>query len=57
MRLPELGDLWETQYGRFLLVKVAIVALALIWGAVHHFVVRPRLEAGDEPRRAAEPRG
>ena len=49
VRLPELGDLWETQYGRFLLLKSGIVALALVWGAVHHFVVRPRLEAGRDP--------
>ena len=49
VRLPELGDLWETQYGRFLLLKAGIVALALTWGAVHHFVVRPRLEAGRDP--------
>ena len=48
-RLPQLSDLWETQYGRFLLLKSAMVAVALAWGAVHHFVVRPRLEAGDEP--------
>jgi copper transport protein len=49
VRLPELGDLWETQYGRFLLLKSGIVALALTWGAVHHLVVRPRLEAGRDP--------
>jgi copper transport protein len=49
VRLPELNDLWETLYGRLLVMKMAIVALALIWGAVHHFVVRPRLEAGEEP--------
>jgi copper transport protein len=49
VRLPELSDLWETLYGRLLLMKVAIVALALVWGAVHHVVVRPRLEAGEEP--------
>jgi copper transport protein len=47
VRLPELSDLWETQYGRFLLLKMGIVALALTWGAVHHLFVRPRLEAGD----------
>jgi len=49
VRLPELSDLWETQYGRFLLLKAAIVGIALTWGAAHHFLVRPRLEAGDEP--------
>jgi copper transport protein len=49
VRLDELNDLWQTQYGRFLLLKLAIVGLALTWGAVHHFFVRPRLEAGDDP--------
>jgi putative copper export protein len=48
VRLPELSDLWETQYGRFLLLKSALVAIALAWGAVHHFVVRPRLASGDD---------
>ena len=33
-----------------LLVKIAIVCVALAWGAVHHFVVRPRLERGEAPR-------
>ena len=27
-----------------LLVKLGLVALALTWGAVHHFVVEPRLD-------------
>jgi copper transport protein len=49
VRLPELSDLWETEYGRFLLLKAALVGVALTWGAAHHFLVRPRLEAGDEP--------
>lgn len=48
-RLPEASDLWQTQYGRFLLLKLGIVAVALTWGAAHHFLVRPRLEAGQEP--------
>ena len=49
VRLPELGDLWETQYGRLLLLKLGIVALALTWGGVHHFVIAPRLGAGGDP--------
>jgi copper transport protein len=49
VRLPQLSDLWTTPYGRFLLVKAGMVAVALTWGAAHHFLVRPRLEAGDEP--------
>jgi len=50
VRLPELADLWETGYGRALLVKGALVGLALAWGGAHHFLVRPRLERGDVPR-------
>jgi copper transport protein len=49
-RLPALSDLWQTDYGRALLVKVAIVAVALAWGGFHHTVVRPRLEAGSGVR-------
>jgi copper transport protein len=45
-RLPAASDLWQTHYGRILLVKSGIVALALSWGALHHFVVRPALERG-----------
>lgn len=46
LRLPAVADLWETAYGRTLLLKVALVAVALFWGAVHQLVVRPRLERG-----------
>jgi copper transport protein len=49
VRLPEVSDLWNTEYGRFLILKSAIVGIALTWGAAHHFFVRPRLEAGQEP--------
>lgn len=49
-RLPSVSDLWSTSYGQTLLVKIAIVCVALGWGAVHHFVVRPRLERDDAPR-------
>ena len=48
-RLPEASDLWQTQYGRLLIVKLGVVAVALTWGGAHHFLVRPRLEAGQEP--------
>ena len=49
VRLPEASDLWGTTYGRFLVLKLAIVGLVLTWGAVHHFFVRPRLAAGQQP--------
>jgi copper transport protein len=50
VRLPTVADLWETQYGRLLLLKLAIVVLALAWGGIHHTFVRPRLEAREELR-------
>ena len=49
-RLPSTSDLWSTRYGQILLVKIAIVCVALGWGAVHHFVLRPRLKRDDVPR-------
>ena len=49
VRLPALSDLWTTEYGRFLLLKSALAAFGLSFGAVHHLVIRPRLERGDEP--------
>jgi copper transport protein len=51
-RLPAVSDLWSTNYGHALLLKLAIVCVALSWGAAHHFLVRPRLERND-----AAPRG
>ena len=50
VRLPQLRDLWATGYGHVLLLKIALVCIALAWGAFHHFVVRPRLESADLPR-------
>ena len=49
VRLPEVSDLWQTSYGQLLLVKIAVVSLALAWGGLHHVVVRPRLERGTVP--------
>jgi len=46
LRLPRLEDLWNERYGQVLLVKLALVSLALLWGAAHHFLVRPALERG-----------
>ena len=43
LRLPALADLWQTGYGHVLIVKLALVSLALAWGGAHHFLVRPRL--------------
>jgi copper transport protein len=46
LRLPLLSDLWTARYGQVLLVKLSLVSLALLWGAAHHFLVRPKLERG-----------
>ena len=46
LRLPQASDLWNEHYGRVLLLKSSLVMVALSWGAVHHFVVRPALERG-----------
>jgi copper transport protein len=45
-RLTAPRDLWTTGYGQLLLLKLAVVVVALGWGALHHVVVRPRIEAG-----------
>ena len=44
LRLPALHDLWTSGYGHVLIVKLALVALALAWGGFHHFVVEPRID-------------
>jgi copper transport protein len=43
LRLPAAHDLWTTSYGRVLIVKLSLVALALVWGGFHHFVAEPRV--------------
>jgi len=43
-RLPHVRDLWSTGYGHVLLVKLGLVALALTWGAAHHFLAVPRID-------------
>lgn len=52
LRLPHVSDLWSTGYGQVLLVKLSLVALALLWGAFHHFVARPLLERAQAGTRA-----
>lgn len=52
LRLPDVRDLWRSGYGHVLLVKLALVAVALAWGGVHRFLVLPRL-ADRAPRGLA----
>ncbi len=46
LRLPQVSDLWTEGYGRVLLVKLALVSVALAWGGLHHTVARPLVERG-----------
>lgn len=46
LRLPHVSDLWSSGYGRVLLVKLGLVAVAVLWGGLHHVVARPLLERG-----------
>jgi len=48
VRLPAFSDLWTQDYGRVLLVKIALVLIAVGWGAFHRFVVRPALEGASD---------
>ena len=56
LRLPHVHDLWTQSYGQVLLVKLSLVAVALLWGAVHHFVARPALERGQDSMLQRLPR-
>jgi copper transport protein len=51
LRLPHLSDLWRYGYGQVLLVKLGLVCVALLWGAVHHFLVVPVLARGGSAPR------
>ena len=56
LRLPHVHDLWTIGYGQVLLVKLALVGLALAWGAVHRLIVVPDVARGDESLFARLPR-
>ncbi|HWE80636.1 MAG TPA: CopD family protein [Gaiellaceae bacterium] len=47
VRVPHLRDLWTQRYGIVLLVKICLVAAAVAWGGVHHFLIRPRVATAD----------
>jgi copper transport protein len=45
VHLPTLGSLWQTNYGLALIAKSALLASALVLGAVNNLRSRPRLAA------------
>jgi copper transport protein len=46
LQLPTLSSLWQTGYGQALLVKIALLSVALLLAAVNLLRTRPRLLAG-----------
>ena len=46
LRLPHVHDLWTTRYGHVLLVKLGLVALALVWGGLHRLIAVPAVARG-----------
>ncbi|TML90321.1 MAG: hypothetical protein E6G08_03255 [Actinobacteria bacterium] len=50
LHLPTLASLWQTSYGKTLLVKIGILAVALLLAAVNLVRTKPRLQAArDRP--------
>ena len=47
LELPTFATLWQTSYGKALLVKIALLAAALVLAAVNLARTKPRLQAGD----------
>ena len=55
MVLDSPGDLFGTEWGRVLMAKTAVVAVAAGMGAYNHFRLRPALEQRpDDPELARE---
>jgi copper transport protein len=48
VHLPTLGSLWQTSYGKAILVKVALLGVAVCLAAVNLLRTRPRLAGGGE---------
>jgi copper transport protein len=45
LHLPTVASLWQTSYGQALLVKIALLAVAMLLAAVNLLSTRPRLQA------------
>jgi copper transport protein len=45
LQLPTLGSLWQTSYGKALLVKIALLGAAMLLAAVNLARTKPRLQA------------
>ena len=45
LHMPILAALWQTSYGKAILVKIGLLAFALLLGAVNLLIAKPRLAA------------
>jgi putative copper export protein len=52
--LDRMSDLWDTAYGHRLVVKLAIVAVVVLVGALHRFRTVPRLRRAASDDRASD---
>jgi len=43
--VPTIASLWQTSYGQAILVKAALLAVAMLGGAVNLLITKPRLDA------------
>jgi mono/diheme cytochrome c family protein len=59
LQVNGLPALWQSSYGRVLLIKLGVVALVLAAGGYNLLVLRPRVVAmgGPEPKRQRDRRG
>jgi copper transport protein len=48
IHMPTLASMWQTSYGQAILVKIGLLATALLLAAVNLLRTRPRLEAARE---------
>ena len=54
VHMPTIASLWQTSYGQAILVKVALLSVAMLGGALNLLVTKPRLEAAKgDPKRGA----
>ena len=52
IHMPTLASLWQTSYGKAILVKSGLLAVAMLGGAVNLLATKPRLEAAkNDPER------
>ena len=55
IHMPTIASLWQTSYGRAILVKTALLAVAMLGGAVNLLITKPRLDAAKrDPARGAQ---